>query len=187
MKKFWLGCARIFCRFIAATLWQLIWLVPVALLCWYGKLVVPSWIHARFNIDQTHDRLVSLEHFADMMKQNSSLSNPTALLHYISAQMAKISVSVKLNTLEATSDILQNVCIWILNLLWILAVVYAVVRIVRAYRARSQAYVLAQQVAYQIRPDILSLQNEVAALRAEIQSLKQQGAMSQQTEEQSGS
>lgn len=173
MKKFWLACARKICRLVVATLWQLVWFIPFCGLCWYGKVILPEMIQQQFNIEQTQERLVSLEKFAEAMKQNTSLSNPTALWHYVSAQLNRISVSVKLNTLEATCDMLQNLCIWTIYLLWILAIIYAIIRIIRAYRAKTQAYSVAVQVVHQIRPDILILQNEVAALRAELQSLKQ--------------
>ena len=174
MKKFWLACARRFCRLVAATLWQLVWFIPVSLLCWYGQLVLPDIIYHQFKIEQTQERLASLEQFAEAMKQNTSLSNPTALWHYISAQLSKISASVKLNTLETTNEVLQNLCIWAIDIIWILAVFYAIIRIVRAYRAKTQAYAVGVQVVHQIRPDILAIQNEISALKAEILSLKQQ-------------
>ena len=172
MESFGMKLMRRVCRFIAAILWQLVWLVPVCGLCWYGKLVLPQMVRAQFGIDQTQDRLLSLEPFAEIMKHNTSFSNPTALLHYVSAQLSKISVSMKLNTLEASSEIFQTVCIWLINILWIVAVIYAVIRVFKTYRSKSKEYALAQRVARQIQPDIWALQREVMVLREEIQSLK---------------
>ena len=177
MKRFLLALARMICRFVAVVLGQLLWLVPLWGLCWYGKMALPQLIYTKFGIDQTQDRLASLETFAEMMKQNTSLSNPTALLHYVSAQLSKISVAIKLNTLETTGNVLAILGVGLINLLWILAVVYAVIRIVRVYREKSHEYALAQQITKQLRPDILDLQCEVAALREEVRALRENAAL----------
>lgn len=172
MKRFLLEFARLFCRFVSAVLWQASWFLPFWGLCWYGKLALPKIIRAQFGVEQAQDRLVSLDQLAEIMKQNTSLTNPTALLHYVSAQLSKMSVSVKLNTLEVTSNIMETLALWAINMLWILALIYAIFRIFKSFRARSQAYALAHQVAKQIRPDIFSLQCELAALREEVQALR---------------
>lgn len=182
MKGLKMGFMRIICRFIASILWQLVWLIPLWGLCWYGKLFLPKLIRSQFAIDQLKDRLVSLEQFAEIMKKNTSFSNPTALIHYVSTQLAKISETVKLNTLEVTSDILQNLCVGVINLLWIVALIYAVIRVFKTFHAKTQEYALAHQVARQMQPDIWALQKEVMALRQEIQSLKKLSGQAVDTE-----
>jgi len=172
MKKTFIMIAHHICRFVSSALWQLVWLVPVCVVCWYGKLVVPDMIHAHFRLDQAQDRLVSLEKFAEVMKANVSLSNPNALVHYISAQLTKFSVVAKLNTLEMTSNICESVCLWGINLLWIVAVIYAVIRTIRLYRAKSEMYETASTVVRQLESKFMLLHQEIAQLRDEIQSLK---------------
>ena len=173
MKKTLLAIAYRFCRLVAAALCQLLWLIPVGILCWYGEKALPSFIQNHFGLDQARDRLTSLEQFAEVMKNNSSLSNPTAFLHYLSALFSKFAATTKLSTIEITTNILQNICLWGLNILWILAVIYAIIRTLRLYRAKSTTYDIAASVTRQIQPQLILLQEEIAALREEIQSLKE--------------
>ncbi len=177
MKKILLVFARIICRFVAVVLGQLVWLMPLWGLCWYAKLNLPNFIYTHFGIDQTQDRLASLESFAEVMRQNTSLTNPTTLLNYIGVQLSKISVALKLNTLAATGHIMEVLGVGLINLVWILALLYAVIRIVRVYREKSHEYALAQQITKQLRPDILDLQCEVAALREEVRALRENAAL----------
>ena len=104
-------------------------------------------------------------------------------MHYLSAQLSKFSAATKLNTLEMTSNILQTLCLWGLNLLWIIAVIYAVIRTFRLYRAKSQTYDTAIAMAKQLEPQLISLQQEIASLREEIYQLKEaQGLIEKQDE-----
>ena len=172
MKKTFIAIVRPICRFISSALWQLVWLVPLWCVCWYGKWALPKMIRSHFRVDQTQEHLASLSQFADLMKNNSSLTNPTAFMHYLSAQLSKLSVSAKLNTIEMTSNILQTVCIWGLNLLWICALVYAVIRTFRLYHSKSEIFDTARAVVHQIQPQLVLMQQEIKALREEIQELK---------------
>ena len=174
MKKTLLAIAYRFCRLVSSALWQLLWLIPVGVLCWYGKTILPQAIQNHFGLDQARDRLTSLEQFAEVMKNNSSLTNPTALLHYISASFSKFAATTRLSTLEITTNILQNICLWGLNILWIVAVIYAIIRTIRLYKAKSSTYEIAASVTRQIQPQLILLQQEIAALRDEIQSLKEE-------------
>ena len=173
MKKTFVMISRHICRLIASALWQLVWLVPICVVCWYGKLVVPNIIHSHFRLDEAQDRLVSLEKFAEVMKANTSLSNPTALVHYISAQLTKFSIAAKLNTLEMTSNICETVCLWGINLLWIVALIYAVIRTIRLYRAKSEVFETACTVVRQLEPRLMLMHQDISKLREEIQTLKQ--------------
>ena len=172
MKQTLILIARPICRLVASALWQLIWLLPVWGMCWYGKVRFPEMIRAHFKVDQLEERLASVEKFAELMKNTASLSNPTALMHYISAQFSRFSVATKLNTMEMTSHFFQTLCLWGLNLIWILAVIYAVIRMVRSYRSRSQIFTTTTAVARELDSKFLLLQQEIMTLREEIQSLK---------------
>lgn len=174
MNKTFAAIARPICRLIASALWQLLWLLPLWCVCWYGKLALPKMIRAHFGVDQAQDRLESLTHYADLMKANTSLTNPTALMHYLSAQLSKLSVAAKLNTIEMTSNVLQTICIWGLNLVWICALIYAVIRTIRLYRAKTETFDTARAVAHQIQPQLVLMQQEIMALRDEIEELKTQ-------------
>ena len=183
MKEKFVAIVRPVCRLIAAALWQLVWLLPVYGAYWYGKSVLPSKIAAHFQIDQTRDRLASLERLADQMKQHTSLTNPAMLSQYLSTQLAKMSVSLKLNTLETTNNFLQTLCSWTIHALWILAVVYAVFRAFKAYQARTQTHMVAKQVVHEMNPQMLLLQREMIALREEVHSLKQSLAIASDLDE----
>ena len=173
MKKTLIAIVSPFCRLVSAALWQLVWLVPVGGLCWYGKMAIPRVIRAQFNIDQAQDRLLSLDKFADAMKNSVSLTNPAALVHYISAQLTKFSISTKLNSMELVSGFLQTLCIWGLNAIWIVAVIYAIIRTFRHYRARTETNVVAQTVVARLTPQLIHLQQEITKLHEELQNLKQ--------------
>lgn len=174
MNKTFVTIVRPICRLIASALWQLVWLLPLWCVCWYGKWALPTMIRSHFGVDQAQDRLASLTQFADLMKTNASLTNPTAFMHYLSAQLSKLSVAAKLNTIEMTSNVLQTICIWGLNLLWICALIYAVIRTFRLYRSKSETYDTARTVVDQIQPHLVLMQQEIIALRDEIEELKTQ-------------
>ena len=180
MKKALIAIARPICRLISAALWQLVWLVPLWGIYWYGKHALPSMIQAHFGVDQAQDRLASLEHLAEVMKNNASLTNPAAILHYLSAQLSKLSTTLKLNSIEMTSNIIQTICLWGLNILWILALIYALIRTIRLYRSKSEIHDTANAVAKQIHPQIVLLKHEIASLREEIQNLKNENILNNQ-------
>lgn len=172
MKKTLIAIARPFCRLIVSALWQLVWLLPLWCVCWYGKLALPRMIRTHFGVDQAQDRITALDQIAEVMKANTSLSNPTALVHYVSAQLSKFSISTKMNTLEIASNVLQTVCIWGLNLIWIAALIYAVIRTFRLYRSKSETFDTARAVVHEIEPQLVLMQQEIMALQDEIQELK---------------
>jgi len=174
MKKMFITIARPICRFLASALWQLVWLVPLWGVCWYGKWALPRMIHAHFGVDRTKEHLASLTQFADLMKANSSLTNPSAIMNYLSAQLSKLSVATKLSTIEMTSNILQTICIWGLNLLWICALIYAVIRAFRLYHSKSVTFDTACAVTRHLQPQLALIQQEIMDLRDEIQELKSQ-------------
>ena len=178
MKKAFITIFRPICRLISAILWQLIWFIPVSCLYWYAKQIVPNMLRAHFGIDQAQDRLSSLEQFADLMKNNASLTNPTALLHYLSAQFSRFSVATKLNTMEMTCNILQTICLWGLNILWVLAIIYAIIRALRHYRNKSEIYATSMAIKKQLQPQLILLQQEIATLHREIQELKEMPSLS---------
>lgn len=172
MKKKLFALARSFCRLISCFLWQLIWLIPVGIFYFYGKLTFPSLIERKFALDQFQDRLISLEHFSATMKDNVSFTNPSALFQYLSAQLTKFSVSAKLNTLEMTSDILQSLCLLGLNIFVIIALIYAFMRSFRLYRSKTEIYDTAHSVVDLLAPQLNLLHQEVLALQDELQTLK---------------
>ncbi len=174
MKKTLMAIARPICRMTAGFLWQLIWLAPVYLFCWWGKMHFPHAIRTHFGLEQAQDRLTSLERFSEVMKNNVSLSNPAALGSYLSTQLSKFSMAAKLNTLEMTSGLTESLCVWWLNLLWIVAVIYAVIRTFRYYRAEKATYDAAQAVSHQLQPAFYALQQEIIALRLELAQLKEE-------------
>ena len=151
MKKTLVAIARPICRLIASALWQLLWLLPLSVVYWYSKQALPNMIRSHFGVDQAQAKLSSLEQFAELMKNNSSLTNPTAILHYLSAQLSKFSAATKLSTIEITSNILQTICLWGLNILWILALVYAVIRALMSVsqKKRSQTAIYHKNEANQ--------------------------------------
>lgn len=174
MKKLFLAVARPVCRLIVCFLWQLIWLLPVAIGYFYGKSILPTLIRKHFAVDQLQDQLVSLDKFAEVMKNNSSLTNPSAAFQYITTLVSKFSVSAKLNTLEMTSDILQSLAVFGLNLLAIIALIYAVIRTFRLYRSKTETFDTAAVVVAQLHPQLQALHQEILALQDELQKMKEQ-------------
>ena len=174
MKKVFVMMTHSICRLFAAALWQLVWLIPVGGSCVYAKFVLPNMIRAHFGVVKMQGEVVALDRIAELMKANASLKNPTALMHYVSAQLSKFSATAKLSTLEMTSNILETLCVWGLNILLFVAVVYAIIRTIRAYRRKTETYDTARAVVRQVQPELQQLHQEIAILRQEIQYLKQQ-------------
>ena len=75
--------------------------------------------------------------------------------------------------MEMASNLLQTLCIWGLNAIWIVAIIYAVIRTFRHYRARTETNIIAQTVVTRLTPQLTHLQQEITKLHEEIQNLKQ--------------
>ena len=171
-KKFLLTLLRPVWQLIVAILWQLVWLVPVGLGIWYIKRILPAALNAHFGVDQARDRLVSLEQFVDVIKSAGSLTSPSFLMNYMSAQFSKFAVTVQLHTALVTTQILESICLWGLNLLGIIAVIYAVIRVFRHFRSRVQTDYIATSVSKKIRPDIEELKEQIILLQQQVQELR---------------
>jgi len=173
MNRKFLAVARPICRMIASLLWQLVWLLPFEGICLYLRIRIPTIINAHFGVDQLQDRLVSLEHFADYMKATSSISNPSAMFQYLSAQINKLAVSTRLHTVQMTADVIQSICLWGLSLLMICGVIYAVIRAFRQYRAKSEIYETAITIEKTLSAEFRSLHAEIEKLQQQIAHLQQ--------------
>ena len=179
-KKFLLALFRPVWHLIVAILWQLVWLVPVGLGIWYIKRILPAALNGHFGVDQARDRLVSLEKFVDVIKSAGSLTSPSFLMNYMSAQLSKFTVTAQLHTALMTTQILESMCLWGLNLLGIIAVVYAVIRVFRHFRTRIQTDYVATSVAKKIHPDIEELKEQIILLQQQVQDLKDEVAASKE-------
>jgi len=172
LKKFFLFIAHFVCRLISSVLWQLVWLLPLWGLLWYGRFKLPLFIKSHFGVDQIQDRLVSLEHFVEVMKENSSISNPSSIFNYISAQLTKLNFTLKLNTAEMISNIFQSTLLWFMDAIWFIALIYAIIRAIRLFREKSGRYNMAHQIAKQITPEIFALRQDISALQQQVAELK---------------
>ena len=173
-KAFFISFFRPIFRLIISALWQLVWLAPVALLYWYAQRTLPSFIQAHFGLETIQNKMNTLDNVAEVMKSSTSLTNPTALLHYVSTQLSKLALSFQLNATQMTASVLQSLCSWGLDILWIIAVIYALIRTIRTYRSKSEVYQTALSVVQQLEPQLSSLKEELEALRVEVQQFKQQ-------------
>ena len=182
MKKFLISLSRVICRLIASVLWQLVWLFPLWGACWYGKMVFPQLIREHFGLEQMQNELAAWQQVAELMKSNTSLTNPTALMHYLSAQLSKLPLTAKINTLEVTCGVLQSLCVWGLNLVLILSLIYAIIRAIRLYRSKTETYETAVVVVRQLQPQLAKLHQEICTLQQELQDIKTYPALVRHTD-----
>ena len=171
-KNITMATSRRICRLIACALWQLPWLGIVAGAVWWFKRVLPMSIRGHFGLDQAQDRLTSLTAYAKTLKGMTSISNPASFFSYLSALLEKTNANAKYATLQITVSTAEAIVLWALDLIFVIACVYAVYRVYKAYRADTKTYELSKTIVNQINPQIEALNAQLASVQQELDELK---------------
>ncbi|MBP5343972.1 MAG: hypothetical protein J6Y85_02735 [Alphaproteobacteria bacterium] len=171
-KSFFISIFRPICRLISCTLWQLPWFGVIAGGVWWYKQTLPVAIQHHFGLDQADLSLQQSLERVRILKGMTSFSNPGSLVSYLSALFDRTSANAKYTSLQMIAGTAETVTIWALDLIFILACVYAVYRIYKAFRADTQKYHFAKSIVNQINPNIEALHSQITLLQQEIDELK---------------
>jgi len=171
-KSCLISICRPICRLISCILWQLPWLGLIAGGVWWYKKTLPIAIQHHFGLDQADLSLQQTIERIKILKSVTSLSNPSSFISYLSALLDRTSANAKYTSLQLVSNTAETLVIFALNLLLILACIYALYRVYKAFRADTQKYHFVKSIVNQINPNIEALHAQISLLQQEIDELK---------------
>ena len=152
---------------------QSLWLIPLCILIWYVKGHVGDWFSHYFNLDEARKMA---DYFAKQAEKTSSpvIWNPGAIVTYLKALFLSLTASTKYNSLSTISDLLSRLVSIILSVIQFIGIVYAVIRVKRAYFASKHTDTIANTLCREIMPEIDSLRTEIQRLNTLIEDMKKQ-------------
>lgn len=171
-KNIIVSICRPICRLIACILWQLPWLGIFAGGVWWCKHKIPTAIHAHFGLDQAKEDLSFVVAMTKTLKSQASFTNPTAFFSYLGALLERTSTNAKYAALQMTANTAESIIIWGLDLILVLACIYAVFRVYKAWRADTKTYEMTKTIVNQITPSIEALSAQITILQQEVSDLK---------------
>ena len=161
-------------NFLWAVLSQTPWLALVWGGGWYLCATIPATFYAYFGVESAERQLAIMTRYANLTKQLASLSNPTAFFSYMGALFDQSKASLYLSTVRMTADTGISVATGLIYILGVLLTIWFVFRILKNYRLKMQEYRTARSVTQKIIPMLEKIDAELAALKSEIQTLRQQ-------------
>ena len=159
-------------RFISCALWQLPWFGLVAGGVWWYKKTLPVAIQHHFGVDQADIYLQQAVERVRILKNITSISNPSSFISYLSALFDRTSANAKYTSLQLVANTAESITIWALDIIFILACVYALYRVYKAFRADTQKYHFTKSIVNQINPNIEALHAQISLLQQEVDALK---------------
>ena len=152
---------------VGALLGQLIWLIPLEIGGWYVYTKLPEWSESYFGIyaaqQMAHDWSVRLAELSEPV-----LWNPATISAYLKALFMSMSTASKVYTLVSLAGIVSGVGRLMTDILGIVAILYAIIRMKRAYRAKTQVHDVAEAVVQILLPEIKKLQTDISELARQI-------------------
>ena len=171
-KNVIVSICRPICRLVACILWQLPWLAIIAGGVWWFKHKIPAAIHTHFGLDQAKENVDFITAMAKTLKSQASFTNPSAFFSYLAALLERTSANAKYTAVQMTASTAESIVIWGLDLVLVLACVYAVFRVYKAWRSDTKTYEMTKTIVNQVTPHIEALSAQIAVLQQEVSDLK---------------
>ena len=158
-------------RLLEAICLQCLWLIPICVLVWYGKKHISPWCESYFGL---HEAQKMADYFALQAEKTASpvIWNPGAIMIYLKSLFLSMTASAKYNSLLTVSDLIAKLVSIILGIVRFLAIVYAIIRVKRAYFAQKSTDTIANTVCREMIPEIEALHTEIKRLNALIEEMK---------------
>ena len=159
-------------RLIKIILIESLWLVPLLIFGWYIKEHLSAWCDSYFGIADAQNRTVFLSERLHRAGE-PVLWNPSTIATYVKIGFLYLTATTKLNSLLLVSATSAKLGTLLTTLIQFLAIVYAFIRLKRAYRTETQAHSIANSVCRSLAPEIESLKAEIAELRTLLERQRQ--------------
>ena len=160
-----------FKRLLKITLIESLWLIPLLFAGWYVKNHLSAWCDSYFGIAEAQNRINFLTERLNRAGE-PVLWNPATIATYIKIGFLSLTAATKLNSLLLISGMSAKIGSLLTTILQFLAIVYAVIRLKRAYRAETQTQSVANTVCRALIPEIESLHKEITELRTLMEQKK---------------
>ena len=158
-------------RFLKITLIECLWLIPLLIGCWYVKEHLPAWCDDYFRISEAQQRIAVLTERLNRAGE-PVLWNPATIATYIKIGFLSLTAATKLHSLLLVSGVSAKIGSLLATVLQFLAIIYAFIRLKRAYRAETQTKSVANTVCRALIPEIESLRAEIMELRTLLERQK---------------
>jgi len=172
MKKYTNSIKSKILRLLGACLGQLIWLLPLGIGGWYAYTKLPEWSESYFGVAAAQQlaqgwniRLAELS--------EPVLWNPATIAAYLKALFASVAATSKLYTLVSLAGMVSGIGRLVFDILGVLAIIYAILRMKRAYRAKTQVHDVAVAVSQSLLPEIEKMQAQISELTQQVNRLTQ--------------
>ena len=172
MKKYTDSIKSKIIRLSGAFLGQLIWLIPLGVGGGYVYTKLPEWSESYFGVfaaqqlaREWHARLAELS--------EPVLWNPSTIAAYLKALFVSVATTSKAYTLVSLAGMITGIGRLILDILGVVAIVYAVLRMKRAYRSKTQVHDVSAAVCQSLLPEIEKMQVQIAELAQQVERLSQ--------------
>ena len=135
-----------------SVLWQLPWLGGLFVIIWYVKKNLMTYLMISFELNTHVLNANILGERTKLIKKSLSLTNPMGYADYAGAVSADLFAQAKVATLQQTVQFLNNFCVGLLDIVWVITCIYAVIRVLRLYRTKKQENDIANAVVAKIIP-----------------------------------
>ena len=158
-------------RLIKIILIESLWLIPLLIGCWYVKEHVFEWCDTYFGIAEAQNRTAIL---AERLNRAGEpvLWNPSTIATYVKIGFLNLIATTKLNSLLLVSATSAKLGTLLTTLVQFLAIIYAFIRLKRAYRTETQTHSIANTVCRSLVPEIEALKAEITELRTLLEQHK---------------
>ena len=160
-----------FKRMIKITFIECLWLIPLLIGCWYVKKHLSVWCDDYFGIPATEQRIAVLTERLNRAGE-PVLWNPATIATYVKIGFLNLTAATKLNSLLLVSGLSAKIGSILASILQFLAIVYALIRLKRAYRSETQTRSVANSVCRALIPEIEALRAEITELRTLLEQRK---------------
>ena len=97
--------------------------------------------------------------------------NPGAIALHLKTLFLSITATAKYNSLSTISDVIAKLVFVVLGVIRVLAIIYAIIRVKRAYFAQKHTDSISNTLCREIMPEIESLHAEIQRLNALIEEM----------------
>ena len=145
-------------RFISGIFWQVPWLSAVGGGSWFVKQNLQTYLETYFDLFLYQKNAVDLQERTEAIQNTLSLTNPLRYADYISALSASTFASAKASTVEQAIHLISGLTNGILSVIWIIACIYAVIRVFKHVHQKTMENDIANQVVEKLLPILEDIQ-----------------------------
>ena len=147
-------------RLIISVLWQVPWFGSVWIVIWYVQKNLVTYLTVAFELSAHINNAHLLSERTNLLKKGLSLTNPMGYADYIGAVSADIFAQAKVSTIQQTIRLLSGFFDGVLDIVWMIACVYAFFRVLRTYKSKTQENDIANAVVSKLLPILTEIKSD---------------------------